>query len=343
LKRTKTPESLQKTREKIDNYVQTVYALWALISILTWDRAELQVRPDRRYSVGRRLNHQDGNRQVTPDLVVQFAHASGLVAEAKRTLPADRARWVEVVRQLQGYDVPLLGWWTPSATILRHDVAALMHQSLGPAFGDFISNQESQTPRPFRNPLAIIEFNLFEQTGQQRMFLCLRRGTVEPPETTQQLRDGVPVPMERVLSTYSNKQFYDSEPESEYLMAMIWSDIVIPASTNSRRDPETGRPIIDISVGAVTETLQRAYGSTGGSDREVEYPKRSWVATACTRFVRLKLARQVDSDNFRILYRSLRGDLIERFHGISEPHGSRRTKLPGSRRSRDSGTLPLFE
>src|SRR5574341_633625 len=95
-----TKDRPKQVRERIDNYVQTIAALWALISVVTWDPVNRKVRTGSRYSVGRRMTRVRGGGDVTPDLVIQLKSDYGLVAEAKRTLPVHENFWVPVVEQL---------------------------------------------------------------------------------------------------------------------------------------------------------------------------------------------------------------------------------------------------
>ena len=305
-------DALKHVRERIDNYVQTVAAVWAVISVVTWDSKVRRVREGRRYAVGRRMTPVTGGPDLTPDLVAQLGAGAGFLAEAKRTLPADEKRWGDALTQVARYDKPLRGWWTADETIEDHDVALLVHQSLGPRLIAYQRKLEGENRTSFRRNLCVIEFGLSEQVNQ-RMFVCLRQGNLRDAQCSERMEMGVMVPMERVVATYGPKSFYDSAPEPEYLMAFIWNDFVVPGRQGRTRD-EKGKIEVPLSVAAMADELQRAFGAQASAPREIEYPKQAWIRRAMDCFVSLKLARRVDDDKYIVIYKEFRSDLIERFH-----------------------------
>lgn len=167
-------ERLKQVRHRIDNYSQTIAAIWALISILTWDNRAKRVRTERRFSVGRKMTQRRSGNDITPDVVVQFSDKLGIVAEAKRTLPKSDGHVREIIEQVRAYDEDLIGWWTTDEKIERHDVAVLVHQVHGVAFSNGLRSVEKQE-RSFRRAPCVVEFNVFEQV-EQRMYLRISRG-----------------------------------------------------------------------------------------------------------------------------------------------------------------------
>jgi hypothetical protein len=284
-------------------------------------------------------------KDVTPDLVGQTKGPLAVVAEAKRSMPVDEQLWEQILGQLKEYDVDLEGWWTSNQLLpVPHDVMLLIHQVHGPKFVRWLQARETEEGvASFRRPLCVVEFNVFTQIGE-RMHLCLRHGDLREASLSARLAEGIPVPMERVIGTYGSKKFYDSEPEPEYLMAVIWTNVVVPGRVGGiREEGQPGVPVV-VSLLAVTRELQRAFGAGGGVRREVEYPKDAWVRRALNSFVEIGPAAKVDDDKYRVWYREIRGDLIARFSEGREkkvkkgrPRGGRR-----GRGSRDTRTLDLF-
>ena len=315
-----------------------------MISVLSWDRDKRKVDGEVRYSLGRRMTQFKSRKDVTPDLVTQSRGPLGIVAEAKRSMPAEERLWDEIVQQLADYDVDLEGWWTADERLaVQHDVVLLIHQAHGPKFMRWLRARESDRgAEVFRRGLCVVEFNVFTQVGE-RMHLCLRQGELREAVLSARLAGGVPVPMERVIGTYGSRKFYDSEPDPEYLMAVIWTNVVVPGRVGSvRQEGQPGIPV-QVSVSSVTRELQKAFGARGGTKREVEYPKEAWVRRALNLFTDIDLASKVDDDAYRIWYREIRGDLIARFAQGREKSEKKR-RIRGSRkgRSRDTRTLDLF-
>ncbi len=333
-------DRLRQVRERIDNYRQTIFAIWALVSVCTWDKDSGKIGEGRRFAIGRRMTRVSSGVDITPDVVVQLTREVGLVAEAKRTLPADDGRWVAEIEQLRSYGEELSGWWNEGERIRVHDVGLLIHQFHGPRFLAFLKKQIEGGVVFRRNP-CVIEFNVTEQIGQ-RMFLCLREGQLAIADLTQSLVDGVPVPMEKVLATYGERAFYDAEQEVEYLMERIWMDFVVGGTEGRVRGSGERHLEVPISAAAVTAGLQAGYGAKGGG-RDGDYPKVSWVRGAMDRFVAIGLARKVSADQYVVLYRDIKGDLIERF--VTAKARERKVRIPGRQRGRGQNggqNLELF-
>ena len=148
--------------------------------------------------------------------------------------------------------------------------------------------------------------------------------------------------MEDVVASYGGKLFYDAEPDPEYMMARIWADIVMQARVQARDRDDKGHILVPLKITSVTDELQKAHGSRGREHREVEYPKQTWVKRALDGLVQLRYARKVDDDNYVVLYRQIRGDLIDTFvRGRARTEKTSR-KRAGRKPSRDTRTMDMF-
>jgi hypothetical protein len=181
---------------------------------------------------------------------------------------------------------------------------------------------------------------LIEQVAQ-RIHLVLRSGELSDQHLNARLKRGIPVPSERVITSYGQKAFYDARPAAEYVMEKIWMDFVVPGAAGQPKAEGKRHVEVPLSIQEVTRELQRAYGAGPGGHRDVEYPKVAWIRDALDRLAGLRLARRVDASNYMALYRHIRGDLLERFASFEQ--GSPRPRRPrGRSRGTDTRTLPLF-
>ena len=99
---------------------------------------------------------------------------------------------------------------------------------------------------------------------------------------------------------------------------------------------------LPVSIEEVTRELQKAYGSgTLEQDkRSVEFPQQKWVRNAFEKLVELKMALPptTEQGSYQILYKRLRGDILERFAKLVL---STRTHGKGAKPP-DPAQMPLF-
>lgn len=306
---------IDKIHEEIEDYKTTVKTLQAFVGLVTWkDGTRI---PDSRYSLGRRMDTSDNNviapnTTVTPDAVIQRSEDVGFVVEAKKTLPANQEYWEGVVDQLRKYDDDSIGWWTLNERILESSVVLLIHSPLSRKFSSFVDSRLSEEPNLFHGKVCFVDFG---RTLDVKEFLLLRSewGDVGDSEVAEKLRVGVSVPMEELVVSYGTWKFYDSPPPTEYLMEVLWQHIFTPMKSEAEFDEASRCWPLYVNVEDLTRDVQDLFGSQGGEPREVEYPQRDWVKLALEALVRLELAKPKENGEYIVLFRELRGDVIERF------------------------------
>lgn len=323
-------------REVNEHYESTVQALLAVaLAVLYEGEARY---PQAQFGLGRRMHTSDKNRErpsaiVTPDLVAQRG-SMGLVVEAKRSLPADRSLWERHIRQLRKYDDELTGWWTPTETLPGpSDAAALIHYSRARAFVDELERLSASNDHLFNRPPLVIEFHRSEEVAT---YISLRkeRGTVSEPDLDRRLHEGMPVPLEAVIAQFPVVTFYDSPPEPEYILQILWLDILPERSRRYEYDARLGCIPVPVSSRAITEELQLAFGHRAlqCDERSVEFPRHGWVREALDALVSLHLAERLPEstdDDYRVFYRDIQGDILERFARRRVTQAPVKSPLPG--------------
>src|SRR5688500_1776632 len=98
------PEDEQrKVRDAAEDYQSTVHAMLAFSAFVVHDAKDQ--RPNSHFGFGRRMTTSGQNvvapsTTITPDIVAQKSESYGVVAEVKRSLPADRTKWSAHIGQL---------------------------------------------------------------------------------------------------------------------------------------------------------------------------------------------------------------------------------------------------
>ena len=120
-----------------------------------------------------RHNRISSNIEVTPDCVIQVDSKSGLVAEAKLSLPRDDAQWESNYKQLEKYDDDLLGWWTSNGRIKKHDIVALVPLPRAVRFADLLEQGSKKRKWRFDRMISVVGF--FKASGKG--FSNIEKGT----------------------------------------------------------------------------------------------------------------------------------------------------------------------
>lgn len=264
-------------------------------------------------------NRVSPSSEVTPDAVIQKSDDLGFVAEAKASLPREPRYWTDDAEQLHKYDDDLHGWWTTDGLIGENDIVLLMRTPHADDFAEYVHKFNSKRGWTFQRNVCFVEF---DRSGRVRQAIHLRRhkGDLADGELAERLRKGVMVPIEGLLDTFRSRKFYDAKPPIEYLMEVLWQDIFNEMKSQTEFDDELSCWPLEVTVPDLTLDLQRMFGSSGGLDREAEYPRQRWVRQALEALVDIGLAHRTDGPNYRILFRRLRGEVIETFsrHRVSE-------------------------
>jgi hypothetical protein len=306
-------------RNGVEDYTQTVQAILGFAAFVVHDGAAQ--RRGAAFGLGRRMTTSEQNAiaavaTVTPDLVAQVSATYGVVAEAKKSLPADESHWHRYVEQLRKYDDALLGWWTSDESIPRADVVLLIHHSRSRAFKRLLEQARASDPASVGLNTCIVEFIHSAETASYYSFR-LEYGQMTEALVGDRLTDGVSVPMDRVLASYPNIKYYDSEPPLELLLTSLWSDVLPSLAGSSEYDEDLHVHKVHVTAAAITDELQRAYGSgaLARDPRSAEFPRQVWVRRALERLVEYGLASAPPkgSDVFEVHFRHFRKDILQRF------------------------------
>jgi hypothetical protein len=318
-KQNKEPYDHARLQEDCDNYINSVLATLAFINELRWDEGKRALNPDTKYCVGRRMttsatNEVNPSADVTPDLVVQGDEVGGIVGEVTYKLTSVEQFWEDKIKQMKKYDDDLVGWWSENEHIVNHDLSLLVSASRSVLVSDLLqSKQNADPPLNFARNVSIIGFERVSGALQEMISLKKESGVLSNERVSEKLRRSVRVNLQTLLMVYKDKQFVDFEPPQPLLLQIMWEKLFSYYASEGHSFDELGRVIqIELTVSQVTKDLQRFYGFESQDDRSPQAPKAIWVRKALDRLVQVELAIKTQ-EGYLVLYRRLRGDVLERF------------------------------
>ncbi len=314
------PEDEQrKVRDAAEDYQSTVHAMLAFSAFVVHDAKDQ--RPNSHFGFGRRMTTSKRNvvapsTTITPDIVAQKSESYGVVAEVKRSLPSDRTKWSAHIGQVRKYDDDLTGWWTSDEQLPSADTALLLHQTRSRAFINVLEDERKSNADAVGANTSVIEFNRSDER-QVNYFFRLEWGDIRDAELAHRLKEGVAVPIDKVIRTFANVKFYDADPPIHSLLALLWIDYFAPLAASVAYDENLKAFPINVNVAAIADELQRAYGSQllERDERSVAFPNAKIVRKALDSLVTMKLAMALPTSTaeYRVLYRQFNDDVLLRF------------------------------
>lgn len=299
-------------RKEAENYRSTVHALHIFADFLK--RGDKSAR----YSIGRRMTTSENNlvskkTDQTPDLVVQVSPREGYICEAKASMANKKDWWDDHAKQLQRYDDDLEGWWTDSKKLENDSNTILLVSSeKSIKFKKHVEEAIQSGAVSFRKPIAFVGF-MQTSTPDESMLFQLDWGTVYNDSLHNALEDRKLIPLELFIASVGHLKFYDSPPPVEYMMEILWTHLFNELKSNIQFDQKTRTWPFDINIQDITNRLQKLYGQHSAGEREASFPQIKWLREALEHFEALGLAKRKNLDHYTILYKQLRGDLLERF------------------------------
>ena len=324
-------ELLKASRDRINDYEQTVNAILAFAAFVVHDGTKQ--RPNSQFGFGRRLttspNNPSPSIEITPDLVAQKSKKYGIVAETKKSLDQNLSNWNQHVEQLRKYDDNLQGWWTENEKIDESNAVMLIHQSRGRLFKNFLeARKDADSVGP---NTCIVEFNESLES-EPYYFFRLDFGVILDHELMDGLYTGRQVPLEEVKKSYSNIQYNDAKPPMQLLLIRLWTDYFPSKLEEGEYDDKSKSTNIQVNVSDVTDELQKAFGSQAldRDHRSGEFPKKRWIREALDQLVHYKLATPGKTNGeYVIFFRTFRDEVLERFIKYEMQKGKREKKKPG--------------
>jgi hypothetical protein len=314
--------SLDQVKEKIDEYQGSIHAIQAFVSLTTWDKQTGLMQSGTQFSFGRKMgtssqNLVSPNSEVTPDVVIQIGKNLGYSIEVKYSFPKDTNFWSDTANQILKYDDDLIGWWTHNELINNHCTALLIEQGRYVRFREYLETWMADHQISFSPNVSIVQFSKSDN-AKPYYFLRMDWGHILDSALSDRLKYGEKIPIIKVVATYGAKKFYDAEPPSvEFTMATIWQDIFTTEGASGEYNKGLGGIPIYVNLNHLTNELQKLFGQTSNSHRDVEFPRKDWIRKAMDEFVDIGLARQLDDNpdgyDYLVIFRQIKTELLEYF------------------------------
>lgn len=335
-----------RIRDDINDYQDSVFAIIGFANFYRFDDRTKTMRSDVVVFQGRKLTpspakavNSDGNAVefVTPDVGILLPSNSGVLAEVKKSFPANEQHWFDDFEQLMAYDDDLNGWPSASGTLPTHDVVLLLHQSRARAVSKFYEKHRGDTIR-FQRPFCIVEFN---RSNERNAYFFFRKenGDLTEAKVNERLDNGVQVPMLAFTGTYSEIKIYDSEPPMAYMLHLIWEQVINNKASDHPKYSalrKKQRIEIEVSVEEVVDQLHERFSfrrlHTDASDRQPKIPKAEWVQRAFDRLVKAGEAEWLDRASGKLKVKFTKhDDVLAHFVELC------------AKDQEPSGQLPLFQ
>lgn len=290
-------EYVKQITEKSDSYEMTIQAIIAFDSAIRYDDAQKGYLQNSYCLPGRRLlknaNNPDDN--VTPDIVIQLSNNYGIIAEVKLTANTDQD-FKQADEQIEKYDTNLIGWKTDNEKIGLHDLSLLVNDfHKGKAKRYF----ESKT---FQKKLTIIacarqyEFKVFFKIEKHH-------GAFSDTRLEKKFIDPIGIPLENpdIVKAISSVKFYDAEPPVEYMMNVLWMNIL---NEIAQREQQETEKMISVNCKELTKMLTERYSFGQIDSRQPKRPREDWVRQALDAFTKINYAYKdlQQNDKYLIKY-----------------------------------------
>ena len=299
----------EEFKNKIDDYVQTIHAIVGFMNFYLYDNTAKKMKDEVFVFQGRKLEpspersiNSNGEKiaNVTPDIGVFLPSENGVLGEVKKGFSQNQQYWLGDFQQLMSYDDDLTGWPSKDGRVKSHDIVLILHQTRAAKVSRFYEEKAGSEIK-FLRPFIIVQFNRADERKSYYFFHKIL-GSLTEKYVDEQLTDGVSVPMEVFIKTYSTIKFYDSEPPLPYLIELIWTNVVLRAASEDAKFEKLKRnQKIDIMLGidSIIEELHQGFSFRmlhgDNNERQPKIPKREWVMRACEQLVKLNEASWVDS------------------------------------------------
>lgn len=323
----------------IDHYRNTALTIIAFMSLCRFDKDSEAERSDVKAFQGRKMSSAQG-KELSPDIIIQYAEQSGIVAEVKMSFPMDENHWIDDFHQLMEYDDDLKNWDTDDGAIALYYIVLIVHQSRSVRVEEFYKDGVASGSIQFKRNFFIVESNRSDE-AQTYIYLRLKCGIApDNYDLYNTLHNGIPIPMEKILPKHSMHMIYDAKPPLPYLMFIIWQYFV---SNKAFEDPNRDKIRLrgKVSISTSTEEI-KAFLSENFSINEFNshnrayqpiVPKREWIKEVIDALVILKLGEWVDVKQGNCVIAFKRGLTKEEFIRLCVEHN-----LYGS----DEGQTELF-
>lgn len=324
----------QRVLDDINDYQDSVFAIIGFANFYRFDDTTKKMRPDVVVFQGRRFIpspakavNSDGNpvEFVTPDVGVLLPTSSGVLAEVKKSFPADEQHWLDDFKQLMAYDDDLTGWPSATGKVSVHDVVLLVHWSRGRAVCKFFDKHQGREIQ-FQRPFCIVEFN---RSNERQAYFSFRtaKGNLTDVGVNTKLENGVQVPMLALTRAYSEIKIYDDEPPMAYMLHLIWEQVINTKASENTKYPalRKGQRIdVELSVEEVVNELHEKFSfhqlHKDKSERQPKIPKAEWVQRAFDRLVKAGEAEWLDRSKGKLKAKfSRHDDVLAHFVELCAP------------------------
>ena len=266
---------------EIDRYYQTVLLTLGFKDFLDRYAKECEfVSAEPRFSIDNR------EKEIKPDIVLQYGNKNGVLCEIKTSFPFDEKQLLKSLKQLENYSQEAYGWETADRKVDEHDIllfcSIIDYDRVSPKIEDWMEKGELEITKN----LCICEWGMFlyPKWGREIILIRKRSGKTSCTELDTFLHKNIRIDVNALHTKYEKCKFTRKEPPIEYTMTQLWMD-VFPSMDSKKEELET-------SVEEVLEIAYRFYIPWSNIKGEFSQIRHTWVKKVMEKYCEIGLAEK---------------------------------------------------
>jgi len=288
----------ENRRAECDRYYQTV-----LLTLGLKDFLERNAKECRFISTEPRFSINNGEKEIKPDVVLQYGHKNGVLCEIKTSFPFNDVHLLDSLKQLENYSQESLGWDTTDRKIDNHDILLFCPMVDYDRISLKLKNWMETGKLEITKNLCICEWGmlLYPKWGKEIILIRKRSGEMACEELNLFLENNIRLDVSSLHTSYEECKFTRKEPPIEYTMTQLWTD-VFPSIDSTDKEFET-------SIDDVLAIAYQFYIPWSNLEGEFSQIRRTWVKKVMQKYCEIGVAEK--HLEIKGKYKILRGKKIK--------------------------------
>jgi hypothetical protein len=295
----KSLDICKETRNsEVDRYYQTV-----LLTLGFKDFLDKYAKECRFISTEPRFFVVGSEKEIKPDIVLQYENKHGALCEVKTSFPNEDKYLLKSLKQIEKYSQDVVGWDTTDRKVNDHDILLFCPMIDYDRVNLKIQEWMKTGKLEITKNLCICEWGmlLYPKWGKEIILLRKRSGNTACDELDIFLQNNIRIDTQNLHLNYEKCKFTRKDPPIEYTMTHLWVD-VFPSIKSKEKEFET-------SIEQVLEIAYKFYIPWSKIEGEFSQIRKRWVKDAMDKFCEIGLAES--SPDVKGKYKILREKRIK--------------------------------
>lgn len=229
---------------------------------------------------------QNREKEIKPDIVLQYGNKSGILCEIKTSFPFDDKYLLKSLKQLENYSQEAYGWETTDRETNEHAILLFCPILDFDRVNPKIENWRKTGKLVITKNLCICEWGMFlyPKWGREIILLRKRSGMTTCNELDTFLEQNIRIDIHAFPTEYEKCKFTRKAPPTEYTMSQLWID-VFPAIESEQKEFET-------SIEEILDLAYKFYIPWSNIKGEFSQVRRRWINEVMKKFCEIRLAEK---------------------------------------------------